>query len=111
MNDKTTRILLVEDNPGDVRLTEEALAEGKMRIELDVAQDGVEALEYLHRRGRYANAARADIVLLDLNLPRKNGREVLAEMKADPDAIDRGLLADDCSLAVFHAVTALHSWT
>jgi two-component system, chemotaxis family, response regulator Rcp1 len=77
-------ILLVEDNPGDVRLTREALREGKVRNHLNVASDGVEALAYLRREGRYAEAVRPDVILLDLNLPRKDGREVLAEIKVDP---------------------------
>jgi two-component system, chemotaxis family, response regulator Rcp1 len=78
-------ILLVEDNPGDVRLTEEALKEGKFLNRLHVVQDGVAALDFLHRRGAYADAVRPDLVLLDLNLPRKDGREVLAEIKSDED--------------------------
>jgi two-component system, chemotaxis family, response regulator Rcp1 len=78
-------ILLVEDNPGDVRLTKEALREGKVANNLSVAVDGVEALAFLRREGPHANAARPDLVLLDLNLPRKDGREVLAEIKQDVD--------------------------
>jgi CheY-like chemotaxis protein len=78
-------ILLVEDNPGDVRLTREAMKEGKMRNNLSVAEDGVEAMAFLRREGKYADAPRPDVVLLDLNLPRKNGRTVLEEIKADPD--------------------------
>jgi CheY-like chemotaxis protein len=77
-------ILLVEDNPGDVRLTIEALKEGKVRNNLAIAKDGVEALAYLRRQGSHANANRPDLILLDLNLPRKDGREVLAEIKEDP---------------------------
>ncbi len=77
-------ILLVEDNPGDVRLTIEALKEGKVHNSLSVARDGVEALAFLRREGPHANAARPDLILLDLNLPRKDGREVLAEIKEDP---------------------------
>ena len=76
-------ILLVEDNPGDVRLTIEALKEAKVRNRLSVAPDGVEALAFLRREGTYAEAARPDLILLDLNLPRKDGREVLAEIKGD----------------------------
>ena len=76
-------ILLVEDNPGDVRLTREALKEGKVRNNLHVASDGEEALDFLHRRGRFKDAPRPDLVLLDLNLPKKDGRQVLAEIKAD----------------------------
>jgi CheY-like chemotaxis protein len=78
-------ILLVEDNPGDMRLTQEALREGKVYNNLHWARDGVEALEFLRRRGRFAEAPRPDIILLDLNLPRKDGREVLSEIKGDPD--------------------------
>ncbi|WIV66524.1 response regulator [Natrialbaceae archaeon AArc-T1-2] len=89
-NDRTRRttpaqILLVEDNPGDVRLTEEALAEGRIENDLHVVTDGVEALEFLERRGEHADAPRPDLVLLDLNLPRKNGDEVLEVMNDDPD--------------------------
>jgi CheY-like chemotaxis protein len=85
MNGRPVEILLVEDNPGDVRLTVEALREGKVRNHLSVATDGVEALAYVRREGKYANAVRPDLILLDLNLPRKDGRQVLAEIKADVD--------------------------
>jgi chemotaxis family two-component system response regulator Rcp1 len=78
-------ILLVEDNPGDVRLTQEAFKEGKVSNKLSVARDGVEALAFLRREGEYAGAPRPDVILLDLNLPRKDGREVLAEIKEDAD--------------------------
>jgi len=78
-------ILLVEDNPGDYRLTQEALREGKVYNNLHWAQDGVEALEFLHQRGKYANVPRPDIILLDLNLPKKDGRQVLSEIKSDED--------------------------
>lgn len=78
-------ILLVEDNPGDVRLTMEALKEGKVVNNLQTVGDGEEALAYLHRLGPYTQATRPDLILLDLNLPKKSGREVLAEIKADPD--------------------------
>ena len=76
-------ILLVEDNPGDVRLTREALREGKIYNNLHCAKNGVEALEFLRRDGPYANAPRPDIILLDLNLPRMDGREVLSVIKND----------------------------
>ncbi len=78
-------ILMVEDNPGDVRLTREALKESKVRNKMHVVEDGVEALAFLRREGQYADAPHPDLILLDLNLPRKNGREVLAEIKEDPD--------------------------
>ncbi|HEX2619717.1 MAG TPA: response regulator [Phototrophicaceae bacterium] len=78
-------ILLVEDNPGDARLTREALKDSKMNNNLSVVEDGVEAIEFLRRIGQYADAPRPDIILLDLNLPRKDGREVLQEIKADND--------------------------
>ena len=78
-------ILLVEDNPGDVRLTREALRDGKVRNNLSVADDGVEALAFLRRTGKHANAPRPDLILLDLNLPRLSGREVLAQIKEDPE--------------------------
>lgn len=77
-------ILLVEDNPGDVRLTQEALRESKVLNHLAVAKDGVEALEMLRRQGPYTKQPRPDLILLDLNLPRKDGREVLMEIKEDP---------------------------
>jgi CheY-like chemotaxis protein len=77
-------ILLVEDNPGDVRLTMEALKEGKVHNDLRVAADGVEAIAMLRREGKYAGLSRPDLILLDLNLPRMDGREVLAEIKTDP---------------------------
>ncbi len=78
-------ILLVEDNPGDVRLTKEALKEGKVYSNLHTVKDGVEAMEFLRHQGKYAGVPRPDIILLDLNLPRKDGREVLEEIKSDHD--------------------------
>ena len=79
-------ILLVEDNPADVRLTQEALKEAAhARTRLHVAGDGVEALEFLHKEGSFASAPRPDLMLLDLNLPRVDGRQVLAQVKGDPD--------------------------
>jgi len=80
---KPIDILLVEDNPGDVRLAREALKESKVRNRLFVVEDGVQAMSFLRREGDHTEAPRPDLVLLDLNLPRKSGREVLAEIKTD----------------------------
>jgi CheY-like chemotaxis protein len=80
---RPVEILLVEDNPGDVRLTQEALKDAKVRNRVNVVSDGVEALAFLRRENPYASAARPDLILLDLNLPRMDGREVLREIKAD----------------------------
>jgi two-component system, chemotaxis family, response regulator Rcp1 len=77
-------ILMVEDSPGDVRLTKEALKEAKVLNHISVCEDGVEAMAFLRREGAYAEAPRPDLILLDLNLPRKDGREVLAEIRSDP---------------------------
>jgi two-component system, chemotaxis family, response regulator Rcp1 len=82
-NSDVIDILLVEDNPADVRLTQEAMLESKLLNRLTVVSDGVEAIQYLRREGRYTEAIRPDLILLDLNLPKKDGREVLAEIKAD----------------------------
>jgi two-component system, chemotaxis family, response regulator Rcp1 len=84
MSSRTIEILLVEDNPGDARLTLEAFKEGRILNNLTVVKDGVEALSYLRRLGPYGGARVPDLILLDLNLPRKSGREVLMEIKADP---------------------------
>ena len=81
---RSIEVLLVEDNPGDVRLTREALRDGKVSNHLSVVTDGVEALKFLRRQEPYADAPRPDVVLLDLNLPKKDGREVLQEIKGDP---------------------------
>lgn len=78
-------ILLVEDNPGDVRLTSEGLQAGSFPYHLSVARDGLEAMAFLKQEGRWGGAPRPDLILLDLNLPRKNGREVLTTIKADDD--------------------------
>jgi CheY-like chemotaxis protein len=78
-------ILLVEDSPADVLITREAFMDAKLLNTLHVVEDGIQALEFLRRQGAYAAVPRPDLILLDLNLPRKNGREVLAEIKADPE--------------------------
>ena len=83
IDDRAIHILLVEDNPGDARLTMEAFREAKVRNDVRVVTDGVEALAFLRREDKYANAPRPDLILLDLNLPRKDGREVLEEIKSD----------------------------
>jgi CheY-like chemotaxis protein len=85
MYNQAIEILLVEDNPGDIRLTQEAFKEGKVSNEINVVNDGIEALAYLRQEEQYADASRPDVILLDLNLPRKDGYEVLAEIKKDPD--------------------------
>jgi CheY-like chemotaxis protein len=77
-------ILLVEDNQADVRLTIEALKEGRIANNLSVARDGLEALAFLRKTGKFSNAPDVDLILLDLNLPKKDGREVLADIKSDP---------------------------
>jgi len=84
-NSKPIEILLVEDSPSDAALTVEALMMGKVANTLTRVEDGVEAMAYLRREGRYATAARPDLIMLDLKLPRKDGREVLAELKNDPN--------------------------
>ncbi len=85
MTGKAIEILLVEDNPGDVRLTLEAFKEGGMSNNLHVVKDGVEAIAFLRREEGYADVVRPDLILLDLNLPKKDGREVLIEIKADEE--------------------------
>ena len=81
------QILLVEDQPADVRLTKEILADGKVANDVHVATDGEQAMAFLRRQGEFAGSPRPDLVLLDLNLPRMDGREVLAEIKSDPDLL------------------------
>jgi CheY-like chemotaxis protein len=83
MSRGVVHILLVEDNPGDVRLTREAFKDARIPLELNVVSDGVEALDFLRRRGAYSQSPRPDLILLDLNLPRMDGRVVLEELKAD----------------------------
>lgn len=82
--ERPIHILLVEDNPGDMRLTTEALKEGKVRNTLNWAKDGVEALDFLYKHGQFSEVETPDLILLDLNLPKKNGREVLEELKNHP---------------------------
>ena len=82
---KPIEVLLVEDNAGDIRLTQEALKENRLLVDLTIARDGVEATAYLRRKGRYAGVLTPDLILLDLSLPKKDGREVLREIKTDPD--------------------------
>ncbi len=81
---RPVNILLIEDNPGDVRLAQEAFKEGNIHVNLDVAMDGLEAINFLRKNEPYQNAATPDLVLLDLNLPKKDGREVLSDIKGDP---------------------------
>ena len=83
--ERPIEILLVEDNPGDVRLTREIFKAARIRNLIHTVEDGVEAMEYLRNQGKYADAAKPDLILLDLNLPRKDGREVLAEIKTDDE--------------------------
>ena len=82
---RSVEILLVEDNPADVLLMKEALQEGKMSNNLHIAGNGDEAMDFLRKRGKFENAVRPDLIMLDLNLPKKDGMEVLAEVKNDPD--------------------------
>ena len=83
--EKPVEVLLAEDNPGDVMLTKKALEQGKLANNLHVATDGVEALQFLRQEGEYSDEPRPDLVLLDLNMPRKDGQDVLKELKDDPD--------------------------
>ena len=84
---QVAEILLVEDNPVDVMVAQDALTEAKMCNKVHVAEDGEEALDFLYRRGKYVDAPRPDLILLDLNLPKKSGTEVLAEIKQDPNLL------------------------
>lgn len=81
--DKLVKILLVEDSPDDIELTVEGFKEGNLQHDLSVVEDGIEALDFLRRQGKYMNAPEPDVILLDLNLPRKDGREVLDDIRAD----------------------------
>jgi CheY-like chemotaxis protein len=84
---ESIEILLVEDSPGDVRLTQEALRDSKLINNLSVVSDGVQAMTFLRKQGAYSDAPRPDLILLDLNLPKKDGREVLKEIKSDPNLL------------------------
>ena len=110
-NIRPVNVLLVEDNPGDVRLTQEAFKEAKMSIKLDVTMDGAEAIKFLFREGKYKDAQRPDIILLDLNLPKKDGKEVLAKIKADEElkSIPVVVLTTSTSEADIHKAYDLHA--
>ena len=82
---KPVKVLLVEDDPGDVDLTLEVMSQSKLKVNLSVVEDGVKAMAFLRKKGQYADAVRPDMILLDLNMPKKNGREVLKEVKNDDD--------------------------
>jgi chemotaxis family two-component system response regulator Rcp1 len=84
MDAAPVEVLLVEDSPGDVRLTREAFKDAKVHVNLHVASDGAEAMDFLNREGKHSDVPRPDLILLDLNLPKKDGREVLAEIKQSP---------------------------
>jgi chemotaxis family two-component system response regulator Rcp1 len=84
-NLRPIRLLLVEDSPADARLTRESLKDCKVMVDMQHVKDGVDAMQYLRREGKFADARRPDLVILDLNMPRKDGRETLEEIKADPD--------------------------
>lgn len=108
---KTVEILLVEDNMGDIRLTKEALKEGNIPNHLNTVMDGAEAIKFLFREGKYENAQRPDIILLDLNLPKKDGKEVLAKIKADEElkSIPVVVLTTSTSEADIHKAYDLHA--
>ena len=111
MNHEPLCILLVEDNAGDVRLTREALKDAKVQLDLYVASDGHQALDFLYRRGEYVNCRRPDLILLDLNLPCKDGREVLEEIKADSSlrSIPVIVLSTSSSSVDIHRSYQLHA--
>jgi chemotaxis family two-component system response regulator Rcp1 len=85
--EKSINILLVEDNPGDIRLTREVLRDGRIKNNLHVVTDGEQAISFLKKSGTFQNALSPDIILLDLNLPKRDGREVLTEIKSDPELL------------------------
>jgi two-component system response regulator len=84
-NLKRVEILLIEDNPGDARLTQEALKDGKVKNNLTIMYDGEEAMDFIYKRNKHKDAVRPDLIILDLNLPKKSGQEILAEIKEDED--------------------------
>ena len=100
------QILMVEDNPGDVFLTSEAFKSAKVSNELHVARDGIEAMDFLKRRGKFGSAPRPDMVLLDLNLPGRDGRQVLSEIRADPELTDLPVVVLTSSKAEVDVVKA-----
>jgi chemotaxis family two-component system response regulator Rcp1 len=104
-------VLLVEDSPGDVRLTREAFKDAKVHVNLQVATDGAEAMAYLGQEGKYSTAPRPDLILLDLNLPKKDGREVLAELKESPSlkSIPVAILTTSASEADIHGSYQHHA--
>ena len=108
---KMVEILLVEDNMGDIRLTKEALKEGNIPNHLNTVMDGAEAIKFLFREGKYKDAQRPDIILLDLNLPKKDGKEVLAKIKADEElkSIPVVVLTTSTSEADIHKAYDLHA--
>ena len=110
-NAAAIEVLLVEDSPGDVRLTREAFKDAKVLINLNVASDGVEAMAFLGREGKHADAPRPDLILLDLNLPKKDGREVLAELKESPalKSIPVVILTTSASEGDIHGSYQLHA--
>ena len=108
---KTVEILLVEDNMGDIRLTKEALKEGNIPYHLNMVMDGAEAIKFLFKEGKYADVQRPDIILLDLNLPKKDGKEVLAKIKVDAGlkSIPVVVLTTSTSEADIHKAYDLHA--
>jgi len=106
MKGKPIRILIVEDSPSDAFIVNEALEQGQVPTELFAVHDGVEAMEFLRHQGKYADAPRPDIILLDLNMPRKDGREVLAEIKTDEKLKDIPVIVLTSSAADQDVLTA-----
>jgi len=105
---KPMQVLLVEDSPADITLTEEALKDTGVQTSLSVVMDGEQAIDYLHQRGNYSQAVRPDVILLDLNMPKKNGHEVLADMKDHPELEDIPVVVLTVSQAEEDIVKALN---